>query len=236
MLGEILGERRAGPGRDPRLRARRQAPDPRSRGAQRPARARPGEAQERAPPPAARRVARPACRPRWAWTRCRCGSSASTSPTSAGRTPSRRWWSSRAARRRRAITGASRFARSIPAMITARWRRSSRAATRNSTKQSERSPYDADRDASFAALPNLVVIDGGKGQLARRPRAAAGLPRPRRGRGLAGQADRGGLHRPGTRPRSCSRTTRRSCNCCNASGTRRIVSPSPTTGSAATRR
>ena len=33
-------------------------------------------------------------------------------------------------------------------------------------KQNERSPYDADRDASFAALPNVVVIDGGKGQLA----------------------------------------------------------------------
>jgi excinuclease ABC subunit C len=32
-------------------------------------------------------------------------------------------------------------------------------------KQSERSPYDAERDASFAALPNLVVIDGGPGQL-----------------------------------------------------------------------
>ncbi len=33
-------------------------------------------------------------------------------------------------------------------------------------QQNERSPYDASRDASFAALPHLVVIDGGKGQLA----------------------------------------------------------------------
>jgi excinuclease ABC subunit C len=33
-------------------------------------------------------------------------------------------------------------------------------------KQNERSPWDADRDVSFASLPNVVVIDGGKGQLA----------------------------------------------------------------------
>src|SRR5262249_49353519 len=31
-------------------------------------------------------------------------------------------------------------------------------------RQNEKSPYDAERDASFAALPNLVVIDGGNGQ------------------------------------------------------------------------
>jgi excinuclease ABC subunit C len=31
--------------------------------------------------------------------------------------------------------------------------------------QREKSPYDSDRDASFAALPNLIVIDGGPGQL-----------------------------------------------------------------------
>jgi excinuclease ABC subunit C len=37
-------------------------------------------------------------------------------------------------------------------------------------KQNEKSPYDADRDASFASLPNMIVIDGGKGQL------SAGLP------------------------------------------------------------
>ncbi len=32
--------------------------------------------------------------------------------------------------------------------------------------QRELSPYDKDRDASFAALPNVIVVDGGKGQLA----------------------------------------------------------------------
>jgi excinuclease ABC subunit C len=31
--------------------------------------------------------------------------------------------------------------------------------------QAERSPHDAEHDASFAALPDLIIIDGGKGQL-----------------------------------------------------------------------
>src|ERR671918_714945 len=48
-------------------------------------------------------------------------------------------------------------------------------------RQHERSPYDADRDASFAALPNLVVIDGGPGQLSAGLDAVQGL----RDRGVA---------------------------------------------------
>jgi excinuclease ABC subunit C len=37
--------------------------------------------------------------------------------------------------------------------------------------QSDLSPHDNKRDASFAALPDLIVIDGGKGQLAAGMRA-----------------------------------------------------------------
>ncbi len=48
-------------------------------------------------------------------------------------------------------------------------------------RQHERSPYDADRDASFAALPNLVVIDGGPGQLSAGLEAVRGF----RERGVA---------------------------------------------------
>jgi excinuclease ABC subunit C len=48
-------------------------------------------------------------------------------------------------------------------------------------KQTERSPYDAERDASFAALPNVIVIDGGPGQLSAGLEAVQGF----RGRGVA---------------------------------------------------
>jgi excinuclease ABC subunit C len=37
--------------------------------------------------------------------------------------------------------------------------------------QADLSPHDAERDASFASLPSLIVIDGGKGQLAAGMRA-----------------------------------------------------------------
>jgi excinuclease ABC subunit C len=41
-----------------------------------------------------------------------------------------------------------------------------RRRARQFLSQRELSPYDKDRDASFAALPNVIVIDGGPGQLA----------------------------------------------------------------------
>ncbi|MGC9220035.1 MAG: excinuclease ABC subunit UvrC [Solirubrobacteraceae bacterium] len=47
--------------------------------------------------------------------------------------------------------------------------------------QQDLSPYDAEYDPSFAALPHLIVIDGGKGQLAAGLRALEGL----RQRGVA---------------------------------------------------
>ena len=41
--------------------------------------------------------------------------------------------------------------------------------------QHDRSPHDKEYDPSFAALPNLIVIDGGKGQLAAGLRALQGF-------------------------------------------------------------
>ena len=48
-------------------------------------------------------------------------------------------------------------------------------------RQADISPHDPAYDASFASLPNLVVIDGGKGQLA----AGLGPLRGFRERGVA---------------------------------------------------
>jgi excinuclease ABC subunit C len=54
--------------------------------------------------------------------------------------------------------------------------------------QADLSPHDADRDESFAALPDLIVIDGGKGQLSAGMRALA--PIVERGTAVIGLAKR----------------------------------------------
>ena len=181
----------------------------------------------RAPPPAARRGARRAPAGARARRRSRCGSSASTSPTSAARTRSRRWSSSRAARRRSPTTAASRSAAS---RASGRLRRDGggalAAAGASASASTSARRTTASYDASFAALPNVIVIDGGKGQLSAGLRALRGLPRPRRGDRLARQADRGGLRARAARPRSCSPTTRPSCSCSSACATRRTASRS----------
>ncbi len=55
-------------------------------------------------------------------------------------------------------------------------------------EQSDRSPHDPDRDESFAAVPDLIVIDGGKGQLSAGIRVLA--PLVERGTAVVGLAKR----------------------------------------------
>ena len=132
--------------------------------------------------------------------------------------------------RRRRTTASSACAGSTARTTSRRWRRSSRAASRGCGTRRPRT-----YDESFAATPNLVVIDGGKGQLSAALAAMQALrPAARRG-DLAREARRGGLRAgpPGSdraRPR-----TRRGSSCCSGSATRRTASRSASTGSGGTR-
>ena len=55
-------------------------------------------------------------------------------------------------------------------------------------EQADRSPHDSERDESFATLPDLIVIDGGKGQLSAGMRALG--PLAERGTAVIGLAKR----------------------------------------------
>jgi excinuclease ABC subunit C len=55
-------------------------------------------------------------------------------------------------------------------------------------EQSDRSPHDADRDESFASVPDLIVIDGGRGQLSAGMKVLA--PLVERGTAVIGLAKR----------------------------------------------
>ena len=191
-----------------------------------------------APPPAARRRAQRPARGARRWTRCRSGSSASTSPTSARPTRSPRWSCSRAARRRSPTTGASRSAASTAARTTSpRWRRCCRGGWRSSGAQRELlAPRRLPTTRASRRCPALIVIDGGKGQLSSGLAVAAGV----RGRGRRGrqprQAARGGVPAGPQAADRAARPTRSRSSFSSACATRRTASRSSTTGCAATAR
>ena len=90
----------------------------------------------------------------------------------------------------------------------------------------------ADYDEGFATAPNLVVIDGGKGQLSAALAAMQAYELPRGGRDLAREADRGGLRAGPARSDPARPPQRRPCSCCSAFATRRTASRSASTASA----
>ena len=118
-----------------------------------------------------------------------------------------------------------------------RWRRCCAGGSRATLEQADRSPHDAERDESFAALPDLIVIDGGKGQL------SAGMRR-RSSRSSSGAVTVIGLAKrleevyvPGPLGAAADPdATPRRCGCCSGSATRRTASRSTSTAPAATRR
>ena len=103
-------------------------------------------------------------------------------------------------------------------------------------EQNDLSPHDGKRDESFASLPSLIMIDGGKGQLAAGMRALAAVRRARRHSRLASPSARRRSTSPGAPSRSSCRATRRATGSCSGSATRPTASRSSTTAAAATGR
>ena len=130
------------PSRTPSLRSRRRRSSPR----------RSGYAASRRSRSSARRSTS---------SRCRSGSSASTSRTSRARRSSARWSCSRTRSPRRGTTGSSRSQARTDRTTSPRWERWCLDGSRGWRRAQPPSEWDE----SFAATPNLVVIDGGKGQL-----------------------------------------------------------------------
>ena len=187
-----------------------------------------------------RRVeASPTSATRSGWRSCRCGSRASTSPTSAASTRSPRWSSSRAARPKKADYRRFRIRGERPdgpddfaSMEEVLWRRA--CAATSSRPTSRRTTASATR--ASPRCPTLILIDGGKGQLAAGMRALQPFVERGVDRDRPRQAARGGL-RPGPlRRRSTSPPTRRPRSCCSGSATRPTASRSTTTAAAATGR
>ena len=108
-----------------------------------------------------------------AWSRSRCGSSASTSPTWARRTRSPRWSCSRAARRRSPTTGASRIREAVQDDFAAmaRGALTPDGAVRRAARALAARPGATTR--ASPRCPALIVIDGGRASFGRPGGAAA---------------------------------------------------------------
>ena len=167
------------------------------------------------------------------WQRRRCASRASTSPTCRARTSWRPWWCSRAARPRRATTASSP---SRPPAARTTWEPCGRCCCAGSSRAA-RGRGRRSYDPSFEAVPDLVMVDGGKPQLGA---AVAALRRAGPGgrgqRGGAGQAGGGAVRAlvSGTASRGAGR--RRACCCCARCAMRPTASLSGTIGPGGWRR
>ena len=170
------------------------------------------------------------CARRSTWRACRSGSSATTSRTSRPSRRSARWSSSRTRCRRRRTTGSSACAGStgpddfaaMAEVVSRRFARLADVTARSTTSRSRRSP-------------NLVVIDGGKGQLSAALAAMQAFDLPRVAViALAKKEEE--VFVPGRAGADRARAaTRRGCSSCSGSATRRTGSRSASTGSGARR-
>ena len=99
----------------------------------------------------------------------------------------------------------------------------------------DRPPLErGERPGKFAYPPQLLVVDGGKGQLGVAERVVRELGLDGRDpRRRPGQAVRGGVRARAGRSRSRSRGGARRCSCCSASATRPTASPTRSTASGA---
>ena len=132
--------------------------------------------------------------------------------------------------RRRAAEERRTTARSRSAGSTVRttWGRCARPSPGGS-----RGLHAGDLDESFSRMPNLVVVDGGKGQLAAALCRARRVRPPARRGDLAREARGGGLRARAFRCRSSSTARARGSSSSSASATRRTASPCASTASAA---
>ena len=107
------------------------------------------------------------CAKRSAWTRCRCGSRATTSRTSAPSTRSRRWSSSRAARRKKSDYRRFKIRKLGRPPGRLRGDAGGPVAAHGALAGAARPLAARPRARRRASrrCPALIVIDGGKGQL-----------------------------------------------------------------------